>query len=205
MKKTWLLMCAIWLASCRLGGPSPEALWVDELGGASSVQLDAGSTSEQAEPEQSDPVQPVATMRSDAGGSTGTADAGTRAPATAGKPAASSPVPDSTDAGADALSCGQSATIAVCDPIANTGCSKELGMQCDVDLLASSLSGICVFSAPRDGPCVAIPPTESCPAGETCIDGDRCHKICLCDTDCDSGSCCNTPLGGAGFMVCGSC
>jgi len=125
------------------------------------------------------------------------------------------PEPDagaSADASADASSpgdpggsCGRTAQIAVCNPITNSGCPVELGMQCDVDLLAESLSGVCVFNAPPPaaGGCLAIPPTESCPAKQTCVDG-VCQTVCLCDADCESGACCTGPLG-SGFKTCTKC
>jgi hypothetical protein len=121
-------------------------------------------------------------------------------------------LPASVDGGglaAGAQSCGQSAKSAVCDPIGNTGCLHELGMQCDVDLFATTLSGVCVFSAPNPDPdagtCLNIAPTENCPPGQTCVDGTQCSTVCLCDADCATGSCCRKPIGKGGFKVCGPC
>jgi hypothetical protein len=80
-------------------------------------------------------------------------------------------------------------------------------MHCDVDLLGETLSGMCVFSTaqPEGGPCINIPPTESCPPGLTCIDGNECKEVCLCDSDCEPGNCCTTPLGDRGFKTCSKC
>lgn len=102
-----------------------------------------------------------------------------------------------------AMSCGMRNSIQVCDPISNTGCPAELGMQCDVDLFATTLSGVCVFSAPAQDPnsCLKIPPTETCPPQTTCV-GQTCRRICVCDLDCESRQRCSMRLGDAGFKVC---
>jgi hypothetical protein len=134
-----------------------------------------------------------------------TSDAGTLGIPSQIDDAGSTPQPSTGNA---ARSCGRSANSAVCDPIGNTGCSHELGMQCDVDLFASKLSGVCVFSAPSPGDagtCLNIAPTESCPPGQTCVDGAQCHSVCLCDTDCAAGSCCRKPVGNGGFKLCEPC
>ena len=108
---------------------------------------------------------------------------------------------------ASTAGCEPAPMIAVCDPIHNSGCSRTLQMQCDVDLEAATLSGKCVFSAetPTSGLCLNIPPTESCPPGQTCVDGDQCHTLCLCDADCPAGECCKTALGALGFKTCIGC
>jgi hypothetical protein len=104
---------------------------------------------------------------------------------------------------AAADSCSKRNQIEVCDPISNTGCSAELGTQCDVDLLAGALIGMCVWSSPPPDPssCLAIFPTQSCPAQSTCVEG-KCLKICLCDSDCDAAERCAMPLGASGFKAC---
>jgi hypothetical protein len=106
-----------------------------------------------------------------------------------------------------AASCGRTLEIENCNPITNSGCSREIGMQCDVDLLASTLRGQCVFSAPPTdaGTCLNIPPTETCPPRHTCVDFNECRKVCLCDTDCDPGDCCNVLLANQGFKTCKPC
>jgi hypothetical protein len=136
-------------------------------------------------------------------GATGDMDAGSAA----GRDAAVDPEPDTQppdSTGDDAGSCGQN--IAVCDPIRKTGCATELQMQCDVDVFAATPTGICVFSTPSPDPdaCLNIPPTESCPAGQTCVDA-KCHTICLCDAECESGGCCNKAISAGGLKVCSPC
>jgi hypothetical protein len=103
--------------------------------------------------------------------------------------------------------CGRTLSIEICNPITNMGCTQGLGMQCDVNLLASTLQGQCVFSAPAvdGGTCLNIPPTETCPPRHTCVDFNECRKVCLCDTDCDPGDCCSVPLGEQGFKTCRPC
>ena len=137
-------------------------------------------------------------------------DAGTTRPADAGDTRVSDAGARPPDAGAapvvDARSCGRTGTFEGCNPIANTGCSEELRMQCDVDALAS-LQGVCVFKAmpPQDGSCLNVPPTESCPPRQTCVNFSSCRTLCLCDGDCDPGDCCTTPLGETGFRTCSAC
>jgi len=117
-----------------------------------------------------------------------------------GEPDAQEPKPDEDDAG----SCREK--ITGCDPIRKTGCAVELQMQCDVDLLAATPTGVCVFYAPSLDPnaCLYLPPTESCPAGQTCVEA-KCQAICLCDSECGAGKCCNKPVGAGGFKVCIEC
>lgn len=103
-------------------------------------------------------------------------------------------------------SCG--AQIAVCDPIANTGCEATLPRQrCEIDLTAGELSGVCVIAATpsEDGGCISSPPVSTCPVSYTCLDLEDCRKICLCDSQCESGQCCVTPIGDQGFKTCGEC
>ena len=129
----------------------------------------------------------------------------TTPPASAG----SSPVPTGSTAvqAPAADGCGRKPSQDGCNPITNEGCARELGMQCDVDLASSDPRGVCVFSAPAPAgsPCLNLPPTESCPAGQTCVDFSECRKVCLCDDDCDAGDCCKTALGSSGYKTCGDC
>jgi len=106
----------------------------------------------------------------------------------------------------DADGCRAETMIEGCNPITNSGCAAELGMQCDVDLFAPTLGGVCVFSAPAPTPdaCLAIPPTQTCPAKQTCVEG-ACRTVCLCDADCGAGSCCTDLLGEQGFKTCSKC
>jgi hypothetical protein len=114
--------------------------------------------------------------------------------------------PTTQAAPAAAPKCGESSKSQMCDPLKNTGCVAELGMQCDVDLVATSLAGVCVFKAAPTDPagCQNIPPTESCEPGTTCVEGN-CQKVCLCDDDCDAGTCCKHPLGSGGWKSCTAC
>jgi len=209
------------LLGCRFGGASSslsdpvaplDELRVDggtrgESGHDSKPQVeagpkggvDAGSVSSSSPGSDAGTTRPLPTDS----GSTGDVDAASpaaRDAAVDGEPDAQPPNPSDDDAG----SCGR--TIPVCDPIRKTGCPTELQMQCDVDLLATTPTGICVFSAPSPDPnaCLNIPPTESCPAGQTCVDA-KCHTICLCDSECESGSCCNKAVSAGGFKLCSPC
>jgi hypothetical protein len=96
-------------------------------------------------------------------------------------------------------------TVAVCDPVHNTGCDAV--NQCDVNPLgtASMPTGLCVFPSGADAaPCLATSFTESCPAKSTCASG-ACRLLCFCDGDCPMSQCCSGSSGAPGFNVCGSC
>lgn len=121
---------------------------------------------------------------------------------------ASQPASDADiKASGDAAVCNSARAIEVCNPIKDTGCSPELGMQCDVDLQAAVLQGQCVFKAPLPdgGGCLNVPPTETCPPGQTCVDLRECRRVCLCNSDCEPGNCCTAPLGEQGFRTCSPC
>jgi hypothetical protein len=111
------------------------------------------------------------------------------------------------DGGSDSGAQCPALAITVCDPVKNQGCSGALSMQCAIDY-ASTLTGYCIYSAPPApgmlGECFNSGITESCPATFTCF-GDRCEKICLCDADCEAGTCCRQPIEATGFSVCGDC
>jgi hypothetical protein len=211
--RVWLVW-AWGLSACRIGGASPDdaASFVDEQPVATPTVGDAGQQSEDAPvpaggtPNSSSGSPPAANTGNAAGnGVSPTSPAGSTSPPTGSTnpPKAGSSAPSTPSADG----CGQPNGIEVCDPIRNEGCSRELGMQCDVDLFASSLSGQCVFKAEPMDPahCLNIPPTETCPPGQTCVDGDQCHKVCLCDSDCDAGDCCSILLGNKGFKTCSKC
>ena len=108
------------------------------------------------------------------------------------------------DAGPDPIAACPEVEIAVCNPVTNQGCSAGLEMQCGIDLTAP-LTGYCVFLAPpalgMPDECLNTGVTESCPATTTCFAG-KCHRICLCDADCDAGQRCDEPIEGTGFNVC---
>lgn len=111
------------------------------------------------------------------------------------------------DGSADAGASCPPVAIEVCDPVKNRGCSGALGMQCAIDY-AWPLTGYCIFlSPPAPGmttECFNSGVTESCPPTFTCF-ADHCEKICLCDADCEAGSCCTQPVESTGFSVCGDC
>jgi hypothetical protein len=210
-----LVACALGFLGCRFGTAQPEsfaeptardAALEDEGGSGSRAAAEGGRRTDPAPQSQAPTAGTVAVP----------AGAGSGGPRmnTAGSMSRPTPQPGpSADFGEDAGSpsepnagsCGSIAEIAGCNPITNTGCAGELGMQCDVDLLASTLSGVCVFSATSPNPeCLAIPPTETCPPQQTCVEG-VCQTICLCDSDCGLGACCRDPLGELGFKMCATC
>lgn len=206
-----LIAAACALAGCRIqrGGGGAPSIEEDVAatpraagsGGAATAHedadepapLDAGVGRGSAAGASGRPAQQPAAPSGNAGTTSAGRDAGTRP--------ASAPPSGSTS------ECGATADIAVCNPVSNTGCAAELGMQCDVDLVAPELTGTCVFSspAPDGGTCLNIPPTESCPAGQTCVDFRECRKVCLCDSDCDAGDCCADELGDQGWKTCRKC
>jgi hypothetical protein len=100
---------------------------------------------------------------------------------------------------------GCSPTVAVCDPVHNTGCNPL--QQCDISSLASATpTGNCVFGGGAEGgtACTASIFTESCPAKSTCVDGG-CRQLCFCNADCPVHQCCSDHKGAPGFTLCGSC
>jgi hypothetical protein len=199
------------LGACRLGGASgnEERFNLAPWGGAglrqsgqsgrsgndSTPKAEAGSTSlhDVGAGSVQTPAKDSGQARDPAAADSAVADA-----SIGGEPDADLPAPDAAN------SCGQK--ITGCDPIHRTGCAVELQMQCDVDLLATTPAGVCVFNAPSADPntCLNIPPTESCPAGQSCVDA-TCHAICLCDSECEAGSCCSKRVGVGGLKVCAAC
>lgn len=113
-----------------------------------------------------------------------------------------------SDAGSTARDAGRCMRdVAVCDPIANTGCSETLSMRCAPDLAAPRLAGYCTFDGPIPDSgieCLNTVVTESCPPTTTCHEGE-CRTLCFCDADCGKGQCCSEPLGEYGFAVCAPC
>ena len=228
--RLWLVWVWASQAACRIGGApaddsvsSVEEQWLEPATdarqqpedpapaggdrGASADEPPASNTGNSANSGTSpsgaagSASAPTGTAARPTGPASAAAGAGVTPALQAGSTAPSTPSTTGVDG------CGQAGRIEVCDPIRNMGCSRELGMQCDVDLFASTLSGQCVFKAEPMDPahCLNIPPTETCPPGQTCVDGDQCHKVCLCDSDCDAGDCCSTPLGDHGFKSCSKC
>jgi hypothetical protein len=97
-----------------------------------------------------------------------------------------------------------SVTVAVCDPVHNTGCNPL--QQCDVNpSQTTALTGQCIFGGGADGgACTTSIFTDTCPARSTCLDGG-CRQLCFCDTDCPAGQCCSDRSGPLGFTLCGPC
>jgi hypothetical protein len=187
-----VLACVGVLAACRINRGGTGPLPIDE------TRFDAGAH---------EPPQPAAADSSvprlvdDPPASANDAGPATLEDAGSTLDAAAPPEPN------DNSGCGKALKVDGCNPITNTGCPAELGMQCDVDLLAPTLSGQCVFSTPPAdaGACLNIPPTESCPPRHTCVDFSDCKQLCTCDSDCDAGSCCDERLGEHGFKTCSPC
>jgi hypothetical protein len=175
------------LAGCRFGGPSadPEAY----LTFPSDASADAAGTD--ATTEASTPVDDA--MTEDA-----TASDADEAEAEEGDGAADAP---GTRPANDA--CGR--TVAVCDPVENTGCNPF--QQCDVDSTQTvTPTGVCVFNnGPTDGgPCTSSVFSETCPPHFTCSAAE-CRPLCACDADCPAGQCCSDATGPAGFLLCQAC
>lgn len=113
---------------------------------------------------------------------------------------------DADDFASDA---GCTSTVAVCNPVHNTGCNPL--QQCDVNPTPPTPgmpTGNCVFGSGSDagaaGACTMSVFTESCAAGSTCVDGG-CRQVCFCNADCPTGQCCSDTSGPAGFTLCGAC
>jgi hypothetical protein len=107
--------------------------------------------------------------------------------------------------GGDAEEGGCSSTVAVCDPIHNTGCNVL--QQCDVNTLVTSPpTGLCVFNSgsTEGGACIASIVSESCSPKSTCVDG-VCRQLCFCNADCPAGQCCSDTSGPPGFTLCRPC
>jgi len=126
-----------------------------------------------------------------------------------GPPVADSSVDDafenpSTPDAADPDSGGCNPTVAVCDPVHNTGCNPL--QQCDVDpSQAMTPTGLCVFNGPAEAAvCTSSLVSESCAPGMTCVSG-ACRSLCFCDSDCPGSQCCTDTSGPAGFLLCQSC
>ena len=156
-------------------------------------------------------------------GSTAADDGGSVAPpddATIGPPGSDGALPDDgasgdsgsgDDARGDDASLGAgeggscAATVAVCNPVHNTGCNPL--QQCDVDVSQTTTpTGLCVFNGggADTGPCSSSIVSESCPPQSTCISGG-CRELCFCNTDCPAGQCCSDTSGPPGFTLCRPC
>jgi hypothetical protein len=179
------------LVSCRFAGPSANP---DEY-----VALDAGADAalEGAQGSQGDDA---AVAPTDADASVAASDDAS--------PADTPPQGDASDASTpDAVVEGGAcaATVAVCDPVKNTGCNPL--QQCDVDTTQTSTpTGLCVFNSSSEGggACTMSFVSESCPPKHTCVSG-ACRALCFCNADCRIGQCCSDTSGPRGFTLCGTC
>jgi hypothetical protein len=180
------------LVACRFGGPSAntddyvaspdaaEASGVD----AASLADDAASSGDDGASSATPGDTTTAPSADDAtGGDAGTDDA---------------PPGDIIEGGA----C--SGTVAVCDPVHNTGCNSL--QQCDVNsLVTTTPTGLCVFGSPAEGgSCLSTIVTESCPPKFTCV-SSACRALCFCNGDCPIGQCCSDTSGPPGFTLCRPC
>jgi hypothetical protein len=182
MKRRHAVAALVGLVACRFGGPSGNP--------AAYVTLpDDGGVD--------------ATATGDDGGSPAPPDDATATPLGDDATGDDGPSGDATSAEAsDGRSC--SGTVAVCDPIHNTGCNGL--QQCDVDPShTTSPTGVCLLADPADaGACMAPLFTATCAARSTCVSG-ACRQLCLCDADCPTGQCCSDTSGPAGFTLCAPC
>jgi hypothetical protein len=162
------------LVACRFGGPSANPDQYVAFADATADRAPALMT----------------TTPGDDGGSTMPVDDAAEAPPDAG-------LDDATEGGC-------SSTVAVCDPVHNTGCNPL--QQCDVNPLQTNMpTGQCVLGGSMDaGLCIASIFTESCAPGSTCVDGG-CRQLCFCNADCAPGQCCSDTSGPPGFTLCRPC
>ena len=177
------------LTACRFGGPSGNP--------SAYVTYPDDAASQDAEGEEGGQDTP------DGQGATGGDDA-TLGTTDAAMAAGGDSAGDDVAIGDDASS-GCGLTIAVCNPIHNTGCNAL--QQCDVDTTQTMTpTGVCVFNSGADaaGPCTTSVFTESCAPQSTCVSG-ACRALCACDTDCPAGDCCSDTSGPAGFTLCQKC
>jgi hypothetical protein len=183
MKRLAVAVACGLAAACQFGGPSGNPY---QYAPSDSSDDDAGSEPEGASGTPLDATTSLPPITVGEGG------------ATPGDDAFGGSSPDTGDDG------GCTQTVAICDPVHNTGCNPL--QQCDVDPTQTmTATGLCLFySASDSGPCTATAFTESCPAKSTCVTG-ACKALCFCDSDCPTGQCCSDTSGPAGFTLCGTC
>jgi hypothetical protein len=170
------------LAACKLGGPSADpAAYLFIPDNAAVDEASMGGSSSGAD--------------DDASLSTG-----------AGLPDGPSTSPSNgDDAEPPAAACSDASSVAVCDPVHNTGCNPL--QQCDVDpTQASTPTGLCLFNAGQAdaGSCTMSLVSETCAPKSTCV-GGACRPLCECDSDCPVGACCSDTSGPPGFLLCKTC
>jgi hypothetical protein len=184
------LIFILMLNGCRFGGPSgdPSAYvsFVDDGGDTGSAEADSAMEMLAMDADLVNEMS-VDTSMSDV------------APAEA----------SGGDSGDSAL-CAPPASIPVCDPLANTGCTL---LQCDIDITMSTPTGVCVLGAAvpaaEGAACTQTSGSTGCQAELTCF-GGSCRKICFCDSDCQgdggaTGSCCSDSYSTTGFKLCAAC
>jgi hypothetical protein len=187
MKRCLALAPIAVLVSCRFAGPSsnPDEYVAFDTGADAALEGAQGSQGDDAA------VAPTDVAAGD--------DA---------SPGDAPPQGDARDASTpDAVVEGGAcaATVAVCDPVKNTGCNPL--QQCDVDTTQTSRpTGLCVFNSGSEGggACTMSFVSESCPPQHTCVSG-ACRALCFCNGDCPAGQCCSDTSGPHGFTLCGPC
>ena len=193
---TRLLPFLLVLLGCRTGGPSADPLAyvetavdaTDATQGAPAPADDGSALDDSFTPSPDDAMNPT----SDDAGSSAADGGGVGDGAAGDAPVGSACMP----------------TVAVCDPVHNTGCNPL--QQCDVDsqnTTASKPTGLCVF--PGGGsvdasPCTATFVNESCAPKSTCVSA-TCRLLCFCTSDCPTGQCCSDTSGPLGFRLCRTC
>ncbi len=190
MKRRYAIAALAGLVACRFGGPTadPDG-YVAFPDAAEGGRVDAASFADDGGSPPALGDDTTVPSGDDANG--GDAPAGDAATGDA-------PRSETTDGGA----C--SGTVAVCNPVRNTGCNPL--QQCDVDPSQTTTpTGLCLFaSAAEGGPCTSTIFTESCPPQFTCVSGG-CKELCFCNADCPTGQCCSDTSGPPGFTLCRPC
>jgi hypothetical protein len=180
------------VGACRFGGPSanPDDSVSFRDAGADGVPISPSPTSGDdaaSTPAGDEAAMPAGDVRSPSGD------------APSGDAGGFDSAPDDV---AQTGAC--SSTVAVCDPVHNTGCNPL--QQCDVNPLQATVpTGQCVFGGGVDaGGCTASFVNESCAPKSTCVDGG-CRQLCFCNADCPPGQCCSDTSGPPGFTLCRPC
>jgi hypothetical protein len=181
--------------ACRFGGPSgnPSAcIQLDDAGDAQTPCSYDGSSAEIEGPED-------ASM-----------DVSAAIDAPSGAPADASPDVDARGDGpegdgGEAGACVPPASVPVCDPVTNTGCTL---LQCDVDITQSTPTGVCVagpiIPVAENAPCTQASGSTPCQPDLSCF-GGVCRRVCFCDSDCMGTECCSDRYATTGFKLCDAC
>ena len=109
--------------------------------------------------------------------------------------------------GDGSASCEPPFSVAVCEPVCNTGCPVLL--RCDVSDLAHTGTCVGIWITQEGDACFKGDGTDSCAVGLTCLEG-KCARLCHRDSDCGRpGTCCarelSGPAGKTGFRTCAPC